>query len=269
MYNVELLYEQLRSQIIESVYIINEDASDISEAKLNMKKTLSDIQKEAKKRRNIFKNKLKYRKKIATRILQQHKESALECKPLGLNYKEYKTFVDDKTIQEMHSTAVDCLDKFNPDITISDTDSLSEHLLKDSDYKQLLNCYGVNNTVLVPGSNVVVKKEDKELSKQDIVEAVAFLESFEELVDKIPTYEIDNDDLIIRNSNILRECAINKKLALDEMNKCMHNNTICSKLNMQFEQAAHILIKASNYNPRNLRESYVIQEMIDSEFYMK
>lgn len=272
MYSLEILYEQLKLQLVESVYMnkynsINEDACDVTEAKLDIKNKLKDIEKEARKRRNGLMNKLKYRHKIATRILKGHKESALACRPIGLNYKDYKTFIANEDCKEMLRKGTECLCKFNPDL-IPNT-SLTQHLLKDSDYKQLLECYCVTRSVLVPGSNVVVNTEDKELTKHDIAEAVAFLESFEEMVDRIPCGEVNDDLTIMGTSNILRENATYKKFALNELNSCMYYTTICSKLDMQFEQAAHIVIKAATYNPRNLRESAVIQEMIDSEFYMK
>lgn len=269
MYTLEILYEQLKFTMAEYLYMnkynsITESSCDVTEAKLNIKNKLSDIEKEARKRRNHFMNKLKHRKKISTRILKGYKESALDCRPIGLNYKDYKTFISVDDAKKMYSEACDKLDDFNP----NDISCLSrEYILKDSDYQQLLSSYKCDKTVLIPGSNVVVTKEDKELTKQDIANAVAFLESFDKLVDSIPCGEVNDDLVITGTSNILRENAVNKKFALNELNSCMYYTTACSALNMQFEQACHMIIKAASYNPRNLKESYAIQDIIDSEFY--
>ena len=275
MYTLELLYEQLKFNMTEHRQMdrynkaVSESVCDVTEAKLNVKKTLKDFQDEAKTRRNHLVNKLKRREKITTRILKSHSESALACKPLGLIYKGYKEFITIDDAKKMYSEGCDKLDQYNPNTKSEEMLISYNNIFKDNEYDQLLGCYGTQYTVLVPGSNVIINEKDKELTKKDISEAVSFLESFSETVDKI-TCGNTNDDLIITGfSNILKENAIIKKIALTEMNSCMYYTTVCSLLEMQYEQAAHIMIKASSYDPRNLKESKLIQEMIDSEFACK
>lgn len=276
MYTLEHLYEQLKFNMAEYNQMdrynkaVSESVCDITEAKLNVKKSLKDFQDEAKTRRNHLVNKLKRREKITTRILKSHSESALACKPIGLMYNGYKEFISIDDAKKMYSEGCEKLDQFNPDTKSEEMLVSYNNIFKDNEYNQLLGCYGSQCTVLVPGSNVVINEKDKELTKKDISEAVSFLEFFDETINNKITCGNINDDLIITGfSNILRENATIKKIALTEMNSCMYYTTVCSLLEMQYRQAAHVMIKASSYDPRNLKESRLIQEMIDSEFACK
>ena len=69
-----------------------------------------------------------------------------------------------------------------------------------------------------------------------------------------------------KDLNRLRKNALNHKISLISIADDMYYRSLISKKVLEFDQSKMVIVKAANYNPRNLKESYVVQDYIDSVY---
>lgn len=283
MYELEYLYEQLKQQIIENEYInvlnsVTENSYDILESEQNIAKTMNLIEESSKNGKLNLIQKFKTNIATAEKVLSNNKDAALKCKPIGLEYKDFKTFISDTDIKKMYQKAIAYLNKFNPDK--ASEEELKTFILDSGNnvqYKELSKIFGNGKEIFSILEIIVTKKETKELTKNDISESVKYLQNYSNELKKLQNEQKRTDEeytKYIRDSGFanvnvkqnidkLRKNAKNHKRALIAIADATYYSMLIQKMKQEFNQAKHIVVKAANYNPRNIKESYAIQDYID------
>lgn len=288
MYELEYLYEQLKTQIIEYNYItqldsISESSYDIVSANDAILETMNAIQEASNKSRLKLVDKMRLKFADADKILSTYKDKALNTNPIGLQYEDFITFKSDSDIKKLYKKAIDYLNSFDPQKA---SEQQCADYIKDSQhnvqYMQLSKIFGEGKERYSLKDIVVSKKSDKELKKSDISDAVKYVKEYDkkikDLNDEIKRqdeaytkYVRDDGFAAIANMNktsgdlsSLRKNATNHKLSLRNIADSTYLQMLSTKYNKEFAQTKKIIIKAANYNPRNLKESYMKQDYIDS-----
>ena len=287
MYELVYLYEQLKTQTIQEMYInklntLTESAYDIISTSKNINETMELIEEVSKTGKLNFFDKLKTNMANAEKILSKNREAALKCKPIGLIYKDFVTTVSEAEIKKKYQLALNYLNKFNEK-------SASEEQLKtfilDSknnvQYLEISRIFGNGKERFTLNDIVVVKKHDKELSKNDISDAVKFLQNYDSVITRLQkdfadtnnqytNYVRNNSGLATNNTSgdieKIRKNALNHKMSLINIVDSTYYQMMSIKLSYDFNQAKRIVVKAANYNPRNLKESAKIQDYIDATY---
>ena len=287
MYELEYLYEQLKTQTVEQQYIqvldsISEAAYDTLEYQNKINETVELIEETAKKARFNFFDKLKAQLTSVEKVLDKYKEPALKCKPIGLEYKDFKTFMSVEGIKKMHNDAIKYLNKFNPNN--ASAEELKQYIIDSQhnvQYKELIKIFGKGKEQYDVASVIITSKRDKDITKDDISKAVKFLESYKKQIsiwqaefakkdaeftnhvrsDAAGTFSMNKTNTDI---NTLRKNAMNHKTSLTYIADDFYYQQLFINYNNQAIQAKRIVVKAANYNPRNLKESAVIQDYIDA-----
>lgn len=266
MYKSVYLYEQLKHQTVKENYIstlnaVTESVHDVSEVKQDINDTMKSIEEETNKKSMKLFDKRRSGVVTAKKLLSKYKSTSKSSKPYGLVHKEYKTFKTDDDIKRLHENAIKYLDQFNP-ATASDVEVklFISDISDNAQYKALCTIFGEGNEKCSVRDCAVAKKETKELTKNDIEEAVAYLENFTENNDK---YNIIRESYDTYGLSKERKIAANYKTALIGIADAKYYELMTEKLTLEFAQAAQIMQKASCHNPRNLKESKEVQEYID------
>ena len=290
MYELEYLYEQLKIKTTESQYInvldsVSESCYDTIEADNAVQNIILSIEEASREGKlNLF-EKFKTNIASAEKILSQYKEDALKCKPIGLEYKDFMWFATDEQIKSSYKKALTYLNKFNPDK--ASEDELKKYIMDSNNnvqYKEISKIFGDGKERFSTGEIVITKKSNKEITKDDISKAVKYLDTYTETIKKIQKDKTDNDleysNYVRKDSglatiktnleiNKLRKNAANHKRALIAIADQTYYAFMIWKLRVEFSQAKRIVVKAANYNPRNLKESAIVQNYIDAmyDFY--
>lgn len=266
MYELEYLYEQLKYQTTKANYIyalnsITESTYDVSEAKQEINDTMKEIEEGTKNKKGKLLDKRRSGVITAKKLLSKYKSTSGKSKPYGLLHREFKTFKTDEDIKKLHENAINYLNQFNP-ATASDTEVklFISDIADNVQYKALNTIFGEGSSKCSLKDCAVVKKETKELTKQDITEATDYLENFSEECSK---YIITREAYDTYGLSPERKIAANYKTALIGIADAKYYDLMSEKLTLEFAQAGQVLVKASSHNPRNLKESKEIQEYID------
>lgn len=286
MFELEYLYEQLKtntlnSMLVESLNTITESCYDTLEFDQLISETMNSIEESARNGRlNIF-QKLKTNVATAEKILDQHKDAALKCKPIGLQYKDFKTFMSDDQINSVYKKSLAYLNKFNASKA---TEAQCKEFIMDSQnnvqYREVSKIFGDGQENWSVNKIIVSKTEDKELTKNDIASAVKFLQEYDKVINKLRNDAMKNSEeytQFVRNGGMaslntkgeigkLRKNAANHQKSLINIADSTYYAMMNAKLTQQFNQAKRIVVKAANYNPRNLKESAVVQFYIDAMY---
>ena len=285
MFELEYLYEQLKTQVTESMYIdvlnsvVIEGCYDNIEADKNVLETMYMIEEAAGKGRYNLIKRLKTNISSAEKVLAANKDAALKCNPIGLTYKKYMEFMSDDEIKSLHKKMINYLNKFDPSKA---SEEQCKEYIKDSSnnvqYKEISKIFG-NGKERYKLQDVFITKEfDKDITKDDISKAVKYLQICETELKKIQNDMIQNDKeytefvrkdgLMTANTkgdiNKLRKQAFGHKRALIAIADSTYYQAMILKKRFEIDQAKHIVAKAAHYNPKNLKESAVIQLYIDS-----
>ena len=116
------------------------------------------------------------------------------------------------------------------------------------------------------------------LTKTDISDAVKFLSTYSDKVKKLQKEQADNSKeygdyarhggLATTNTSSelgkLRQNAANHKRALIAIADQTYYAWMVQRMQKEASQAKQIVVKADNYNPRNLKESAIVQDYIDA-----
>jgi len=169
------------------------------------------------------------------------------------------------------------LNKFDPKKA---TEDQCRDFINDSknnvQYYKMSEIFGGKRTYLL--KDVIVNKTiDKELKKQDIKDAIKYIENYDTVLKKLKAeYEkvnkefqdqVDLKQMISPKGDSLeelRKTAFNHKLSLKSIADTTYYQSLFTKYSIELDQAKKIMVKAAHYNPRNLKESYIVQEYIDS-----
>ena len=267
MYELECLYEQLKLQTAKEVYTvtldsISESAYNVSEAKQEVRETMEEIEEAGKKKKMKLFDKRRSGVVTAKKLLSKFKSTAKGSKPYGLFHREYKTFETDEKIKKLHENAINYLSQFNP-ATASDTEVklFNSDIADNVQYKALCTIFGEGNAKCTVKDSIVASKEDKELTKQDIAEAVAFLENLSEADNS--KYVITREAYDTYGLSDERRIAANYRTALMGIADAKYYELMSQKLTLEFAQASQVITKAAYHNPRNLKESKELNEYID------
>lgn len=290
MYEVEYLYEQLKTQTVEQQYInvldsISESAYDTLTPQENINETMELIDEAVKKIRFNFFDKLKAAFSSIEKILEKYKDAALKCRPIGLEYKGFKTFMSDADIQKRYKATLAYINKFNP-ATASESE-LKQYILDSNhnvQYTELSKIFGNGETTYSLSDIAITNKSDKDITKQDIADAVKYLQNYKSNFEKhqkeAQKSQKEYQDYVNANGfatgatnksvEELRKNAMNHKRAFIAISESSYYALLEAKAKQELEQNKRIVIKAANYNPRNLKESAVIQNYIDimRDFYI-
>lgn len=286
MYELDYLYEQLKTKTLESEYIrvldsISESCYDTVEANNAILETVQLIEEASKKGKLSFFEKLKTNIASAEKILSKYKDDALKTKPYGLEYTDFKTFMTDEQIKSRYKKALDYLNKFNPE-KASEAD-LKKYIMDSNSnvqYREITKIFGDGKERFLFKDVIITKTVSKELTKSDISDAVKYLQTYTATITKVQKEYVDADNEygeyvrstgLITNSTKgdiekLRKSAAGHKRALIAIADQTYYNMMLWKLRNEFNQAKHVVVKAANYNPRNLKESADIQFYIDAMF---
>ena len=164
MYELEYLYESLKSQSLEFQYICKldslfESSYDVVDAENAISETVKMIFEEADKSKLKLFDRLKLRFSKIDKILSTYKEPALKVNPVGLIYKDFCVFTPDSEIKKMYDSAIKYLNSFNPDKASEDecrkyiTDSQN-----NVQYKKIMSIFG-NGKSKFSGEEIIVKKK--------------------------------------------------------------------------------------------------------------
>ncbi len=245
------------------------------------------IEEASKNNTFTFIDKMKGKLISINTIIKKHKDNALKCNPSGLEYKEFKTMIPYSDIDKMHNKAMSYLNKFDPSKEKS-PDKLKQYILDSKNniqYKEILKVYGKGKENFKIKDIVITKQLDKEISKNDISNAIKFLESYENKINKwrkdyekiskeYSDYVKDkqNNTLGMNNTNTddiekLRKSASNHKAALINIENSIYYQMLFVTSNYELQQAKRIVVKAANYYPKEVKEStsmeYYLYEMIN------
>ena len=287
MYELEYLYESLKKQSLDYQYTckldsLSESAYDTVELEDAISKTVKMISEAADKSKLKLLDKLRIRFAKADKILSTYKDKALKTNPVGLVYGDYITFKSDSDIKKLHTEAIKYLNTFNPDKA---SEAECKKYILDSQnniqYKKINQIFGNGKQQFKIQDIVTAKESDKELKKSDISDAIKYIENYEEKIKSVQNeYKKVSDDYTkyVRNNSgfpttntssdldKLRKNSLNHKAALINIADTTYYQMLITKYSMEFDQAKKIIAKAANYNPRNLKESYMIQDYIDSMY---
>ena len=288
MYELEYLYEQLKTKMNEETYLVtlnsvSESCYDICEAQREVDKTLKAIEEASNKNKFTKLDKLRGNFTKVDTILNKHKDAALKCKPIGLQYKDFKIFYSDGELKSRVDKAIKYLESF--DVNKASEEALKKYIEdsnKNVQFNEVGKILGLNNPKYGLASYSVIKStKDKEITKGDIADAIKFIENKDKVIKKvtdevskthneyvdwlrannaIPTSKKDND------IEKLRRNALNHQKSLLNIARNSYLEIITQKYNTQLNQCKQIVVKAANYNPRNLKESYKIQDYIDAMY---
>lgn len=266
MYELEYLYEQLKAKTTTANYLsalnsISEATYNVSEAKEEVDDKLKEIEEGIKLKKKNLLDKRRSGFVTAKKLLSKFKATSKKSKPYGLSHREFATFKTDEEIKKLHENAVNYLNCFDPKIA-SDTEVklFISDISDNVQYKALNTIFGSGNDKCSLKSCTVVAKETKELTKQDIEEAITYLENFNEDSSK---YVITREAYNTYGLSPERKMAANYKTALLAIADARYYDLMSQKLTLEFAQAAQVVQKASYHNPRNLRESREVQDYID------
>lgn len=281
MFELELLYEQLKIQTVEYEYAhvinnVSENCIDVLEFEQRINETVKAIQEVSNEgKMNMF-DKFKTQLASAEKILKANKDAALKCKPIGLQHTGFMEFLPESEIKSRYKKALAYMDKF--DLNKASDEELKK-FVEDSknnvQFNEISRIYGDGKERYSSADVVVVSKKDKEITKKDIADAVKFLETYKSTITTLQR-EANEDWMRFSNyvnSNAAKKASNNNKLLKNALNHNESLRTIVSQsyynftttmMKMQFKQAKQIVVKAAHYNPRNLKESAVIQDYIDS-----
>lgn len=287
MYELVYLYEQLKKQTVEQQYInvldsISESTYDTLTPQENINETMLAIEEASNKNRFNFFDKLKAQLTTVKKVLDKYKEPALKCRPIGLVYKDFKTFMTAEDIKKMHTQAINYINKFNPEkASAEDAKKYIIDSQHNVQYKEIIKIFGGKGEIF--NVNVVITSEkDKEITKNDIVDAVKFLEGYNKQItqwqaeftkidkefanyvqsnsaDTLSMNKTNTDDI-----NKLRKNAKNHKISLTAIADEFYYHLLIYNYRQKAIQAKRIVVKAASYNPRNLKESAVTQDYIDA-----
>lgn len=268
MYELEYLYEQLKTQRIE--YQFNDNNHD------SILETVQLIEEASKNNLLSFFNKLKADFSKSEKVLEKYKQDASNCDPDGLVYKDYKVFISDSDIKKMYQDALKYVNSFN-------IDKLSEEelnkFIKDTDKAHLValgKCFGSKDGLHLNMKKTVVKSEaDKELSKNDINEAIKFIENSKNIINSYIKTIGDLDEEFSKNVGAKPDKSLSKEEKLRFSGKAnkdylkymadeYYYSMLLAKVKEQNKQAKHIVVKAANFNPENLEESIMYQDYLDT-----
>lgn len=267
MYELERLYEQLKYNTLKESYMIaansiTESSYNILEANQEIKDTMKSIEHESEKKMGKLLDKRKHGVITAKKLLSKYgaTNGSKSIKPYGLTH-EYKTFKTDKDIKKLHENAINYLNQFNP-ATASDTEVklFISDIENNVQYKALCTIFGEGNVKCSTKDCVTTNKETREVTKQDVAEAFAYLENFDEDMSK---YCITREAYDTYGMSKERKVAANYKTALMGIADSKYYDLMSEKLTLEFAQVAQLVTKASYHNPRDIRESKVINDYID------
>ena len=214
MFNLVYLYEQLKYQTAVDNYITavntyTESSCDASKAKDDIHKTMKSVKEESEKCEMKLFDKRRKGVVTAKKLLSKFKATKKK-KPYGLTHREYATFKSDEEIKKLHETAINYLESFNP-ITASDSEVklFISDIADNKQYKDLCTIFGEGKCTSKEA--VTKKKEDKELTVNDIEEAVSYMENFTEDFGK---YRITRESVETYGMDYERKTAANFKTAL-------------------------------------------------------
>ena len=283
MYELEYLYEQLKTQTVERNYInvlntVTENCYDIIQADKNIKETMNLIDEASNKNRFTQIDKLRGTFSKVEKVLDKYKDRALNCKPVGLVYNDYLTAISDNEIKKFYNDAIKYLTKLNVDK--ASEEELQKFIMDSSNnvqYKETAKIFGKGKETFKV-DEIIFTQKDKEISKSDISDAVKYIKEFDYKILKIQDeFQKVNQDYITYaqatgipssrvNTNIekLRQNAMNHQKALINIVDSAYYGMMYTKYSKLLKQAKAIVIKAANYNPRNLKESQIMQVYIDS-----
>ena len=266
MYKLVYLYEQLKRNTTKANYVsalqnITESCYNVSEAKENVQDALKDIDEGVKQEKVKLLDKRRSGVVTAKKLLSKYKATSKKSKPYGLLHREYKTFTTDEDIKKLHENAVNYINCFDPKIAPDAEVKLFISDIRDNvQYRALNTIFGKGVEKCSVKDCVVAAKESKELTKQDIEEAIEYLENFDE---NCSEYIITREAYNTYGLSPERKEAANYKAALLGIADAKYYELMSEKLTLEFAQAAQVVQKASYHNPRNLKESKEIQEYID------
>lgn len=286
MFNSIYLYDQLKHRTITldyscSLNALTESCYDIIEADKAVHETMNMIEESSKNGKLNLIQKFKTYISSADKILSQYKEKALKCRPIGLQFKDFKTFVSESEVKSLHKKALAYLNKFDP--SKASEEQLKTYI-KDSQhnvqYNEISKIFGNGKERFNIKDIVVTSTKDKELTKNDISQAVKFLETFSNSLTKLQKEQNQNDaeyTAYVRQTGLatvktngdiksLRKNAQNHKRALIAIADSTYYQMMYFAIQQEFNQNKRIVVKAANYNPRNLKESFVVQDYIDAMY---
>lgn len=265
MYNSIYLYEQLKYENARLAFanavnvLTEEEAADTEEPKEKVDDTVKKIEKSSSNSKTKLFDKRKKGVVTAKKLLSKFGATNKGKSPYGLVHKEYATFKTDEEIKKLHETAVKFIDQFNP-LTASDSEVglFISDIESNKQYKGLCTIFGENDKTSSK-DKLIDKKEDKELSKKDIAEAVSYMENFSEDCSK---YAIVRESLDTYGLSKERKIAANYKTALLAIADEKYYNMMSQKLTLEFAQASQVLTEAMFYDPRNIKDSREIMDEI-------
>ena len=268
MYTLVYLYEQLKTQTLEEAYIselnsISECTFDVLEAQCNVQKTVKEIEEQTKaKKRNLL-DKRRHGFITANKLLSRHKKAAESLKPYGLSQKGFKEFKTDEEIKEAYNNAVAYLNQFDPNTATESQLELYLCDIKNNVQYTELNKIFKDGDAKYPLERMIVGNTcDKEVTKADIKKAIDFLE---QEVDA-SKYDVAVESCALTAGGKTRRVAMNYKKALLSIAEGMYYDTLAQKYIKEFNQCNRLVTKAGNYNPRNIKESTLDMNYIDSVF---
>lgn len=271
MYELEYLYEQLKTQ--EIIYSF----SNTDEACSNLLETVELMQEASNNKLLSFVNKVKTDFAKSEKVLANNKEAALKCNPDGLIYKDYKTFISDSEIEKMYKDALKYVEG------LININKASEEELKDFikkvDREHLLGLakfFGAKDERHFNMNKAVVKSEsEKKITKNDIKESIKFIKTSKSTLDKYLGIIGDFDDKIgnsigtkpDKSSTQIEKLRYNAKANKDFLKYMVdeyYYSMLIAKVKQQTKQAKHIVVKAANFNPENIKESVEYQYYLDA-----
>lgn len=270
MYKSVYLYERLKHLTLNESYIdklnaITESAYDTYVLENDIKKTMKEIEENTKGRKWTLGERIKRKRNKVMKPLMKFKDKALKVKPIGLSNKKHKKVKSEAEIKKMHENAIKYLNQYDPQNDPEVRVQLFIEDVKDNViYKNVCKILNEGkNDKAWSVENTVTGMIEKEITKKDICEAVEFLENG-------PSYY--NDVLgptvmkPLESREPLRETAYRYKKALVAIVDEAYYDMMERKVDLDFQQANQIMTKAANYNPRNLKESALVMDYIDSIF---
>lgn len=286
MYELEYLYESIKKQSMEYQYVckldsLSESSYDTIELESTISESVKTIFEEANNSKLKLLDKLRARFAKADKILSTYKDAALKTNPIGLSYRDYITFKSDADIKKLHTEAVKYLNAFNP---YKASEVECRKYISDSQnnvqYRKISSIFGSGKERFKLSDIFISKKSDKELKKNDIADSIKYIEKYDEKIKVIQSeYKKNNEEYekYVKNGGLatvnksndldkLRKNALNHKIALIAIADSTYYQILINKYASEFDQAKKVVIKAANYNPRNLKESYMIQDYIDSMY---
>lgn len=264
MYNLVYLYEQLKMQTLADHYMtaINtytEATCDTVKTKQDILYTMKAIKEASEKSKVKLFDKRKKGVITAKKLLSKFDATkGSKKKTYGLMHKEYATFKSDEEIKKIHENAVKFIDQFNP-LTASDTEValFISDIESNKQYKGLCTIFGESKCSAK--EMVTDKKEDKEITSDDVKEAVSFMESLSDICNE---YNIVRESIDTVRMTPERREAANYKTALLAIADEKYYNLMSQKLTLEFAQASQVLTETMFYDPRNIRESRVLMDEI-------